>query len=64
MTLNEAVNNFITSRYINGCLDKTLNSYTNLLHPFLAFLGADFDMENLTQNHIRNYMNYLFFRER
>lgn len=64
MTLQEAFDSFITSRYIKGCADKTLDSYKNLIHPFLLYLGTDFDMDNLTQEHIKNFMNHLFSLER
>ena len=64
MTIQEAFDSFISSRYIKGCVDKTLDSYANLIRPFLVYLGPDFDMGNMTQEHIKNFMNHLFFLER
>ena len=64
MTVQNVFDNFITSRYTKGCSDKTLDSYINLTRPFLSFLGSDFDIENLAQEHIQNFINHLFSLER
>ncbi len=64
MIVQDAFNNFLSSRYMKGCVDKTLDSYKHLVHPFLEFLGFDFDMDKLTQQNINDFMNHLFSLER
>ena len=40
MNVGKAYENFIRSRRQKGCLDKTLNSYKNLIAGFIKFAGA------------------------
>lgn len=40
MNVGKAYENFIRSRRQKGCLDKTLNSYKNLIAGFIKFAGS------------------------
>lgn len=62
MTVQEAFDKFICSRIREGCSDKTLESYKNLTYPLRSFLGPAFELENLRQEMIEEFIDSLYAR--
>lgn len=56
MTIDKAFENFILSKKLQGCSDKTLECYRLANEPFIKFLGADFETETLTRQHYNDYI--------
>ena len=64
MTVQEAFDKFIRSRIREGCSDKTLESYKNLTYPLRSYLGSAFDLENLRQEMIDDFIDSLYDRKK
>lgn len=60
MTIHNALENFIRSRYRKGLSDKTIESYRLLTARFVSYFGADFEMENITQENIDCFIDSLY----
>ena len=63
MNVGKAYENFIRSRRQKGCLDKTLNSYKNLIAGFIKFAGAEREMEDISQELLEDYIDFLYVRK-
>ena len=62
MTVQEAFDKFIRSRLREGRSEKTIESYTNLTYPLRSYLGPDFELENLRQEMIEDFIDiYVLF---
>ena len=62
MTVHEAFENFIYSRHLKGLSDKTIESYRLLTARFIDYIGADFEMESITQGNIEQFVESLYSR--
>lgn len=60
MTLDKAFEKFIRSRYLKGVSDNTISSYRNLNSRFIKFIGSDVRMEEITQENIEDFVDYLY----
>ena len=63
MTVQEAFDKFIRSRLREGCSEKTIESYNNLTYPLRSYLGPIFEMENLRQGMIDDFIDSLYNRK-
>ena len=63
MTVQEAFDKFIRSRLREGCSEKTIESYNNLTYPLRSYLGPIFEMENLRQGMIDDFIGSLYDRK-
>ena len=63
MTVQEAFDKFIRSRLREGCSEKTIESYKNLTYPLRSYLGPIFEMENLRQGMIDDFIDSLYDRK-
>ena len=63
MTVQEAFNNFIHSKLLDGCSEITIKDYTNLTYPLRSYLGPDFELENLRQEMIEAFIGSLYERK-
>lgn len=64
MTVQEAFDKFIRSRLREGCSEKTIESYKNLTYPLRSYLGPIFEMENLQQGMIDDFIDSLYDRKK
>ena len=64
MIISDAFDSFLSSRCLKGCVDKTLDSYKNLLYPFVHYLGSDYELDSLTQKVIDSFVNNLLTLEK
>ena len=64
MTVQEAFDKFIRSRLREGCSEKTIESYNNLTYPLRSYLGPIFEMENLQQGMIDDFIDSLYDRKK
>lgn len=55
MTLCKAYDLFIFDKMAQGVTTKTIESYRNILHVFLNFMGNSFDTDLLEMKHIKKY---------
>ena len=60
MTVSKAFEKFIRSRHLKGAADSTIISYRNLTARFIKFIGQDTEMESITQEHLENFIDYLY----
>ena len=51
---------FLLSRKYSGLLAKTIDSYKNLIHRFVDFIGADTDMSCITDDDLKRYLASLY----
>lgn len=63
MTLQQAFDNFIFSRRIQGATDKTIECYSSFVMPFVDYIGADADIYTINRDLVNNYINLLFKRQ-
>lgn len=55
MTLQEAYDEFIFNKRAQGLSDKSLESYNNILHIFLAYVGADTDISKINIKSVQRF---------
>ena len=60
MTVSKAFDKFIRSRHLKGVSENTITSYRNLTARFIKFIGADTDMQSITQEDLENFIDYLY----
>lgn len=63
MTIQEALDNFISIKQIQGLSDKSINCYRDFIKPYIAQVGPDFDISNLTMDITNNYLHSLLKRD-
>ena len=61
--LNDAFNRFIRKKRLKNCSEKTIKNYTEMLAPFLEFLGANIDVSGITTDVVLDYIDTLFSRK-
>lgn len=59
MTLNAAFENFILSKHLQGCSEKTLDCYSQVIRPLVEYLGADSDISTITRGGYNGYIAIL-----
>lgn len=59
MNLNAAFDNFILSKRLQGCSEKTLKCYAQVVHPLVVFLGVDSEVSDLTRSRYNDYIAIL-----
>ena len=62
MTLQQAFDDFIFSRKIEGCTDKTIECYESFCKPFGEYLGHDIDISSINKTMINAYIKTLYDR--
>lgn len=60
MIVIKAFEKFIRSRHLKGVSENTITSYRNLTARFIKFIGADAEMERITQDDLDDYVDYLY----
>ena len=60
MKVIKAFEKFIRSRHLKGVSENTIISYRNLTARFIKFIGADVEMESITQEDLENFVDYLY----
>lgn len=55
MTLLNAFNEFILDKRAQGLADKSVESYTNALHVFIKYVGADTEVHDISHLHVKKY---------
>lgn len=60
MKVIKAFEKFIHSRKLKGVSENTITSYRNLTSHFLKFIGLDTEMENICQEDLENFVDYLY----
>ncbi len=60
MKVIKAFEKFIHSRHLKGVSENTITSYRNLTARFIRFIGADTDMESISQEDLENFVDYLY----
>lgn len=63
MILSAAYNNFIFAKRLQGCSEKTLECYAQVVHPLVQFLGTDTDLSDLTREKYNEYISLLVSRK-
>lgn len=62
MTIEKTFDNFILSRRLADLSPKTIKDYTEFITPFIEFVGANTDIETLTEADINGYIAKLLDR--
>ena len=57
MNISTAFKNFIFSKRLQGCSEKTIECYSQVVHPLVEFLGSDAELSTVT----RSRYNDIFF---
>ena len=60
MIVRDAFKKFIRSRQQKGCSDQTIKSYECLTAHFIGFVGKDTEMEDLTQELLEDFLDFLY----
>lgn len=60
--MNAAFENFILSRKLMDLSPKTIIAYTDFIRPFVAFIGPEKELMQVTQNDISHYIQTLLER--
>lgn len=63
MIVRDAFKKFIRSRQQKGCSDQTIKSYECLTAHFIGFVGEDTEMEDLTQELLEDFLDFLYDRK-
>lgn len=63
MTIQEALDNFIFIKQIQGLSDKSISCYQDFIKPYIAQIGPDFDISELTKDITNNYLHGLIKRD-
>lgn len=59
MTLSAAFDSFLLSKRLQGCSEKTIKCYEQVVHPFVLFLGIDSDVSDVTRSRYNEYVGFL-----
>lgn len=59
MTLNTAFDNFIFSKRLQGCSEKTLKCYVQVVHPLVRYLGSDVEISEVNRAGYNEYVSIL-----
>ena len=62
MNLNAVFDSFLLSKRLQGCSEKTIECYKQVVHPFVQYLG-DIDITELTRSKYNGYINLLVSRK-
>lgn len=62
MTLQQAFDNFIFSRKIQGCSNKSIECYESFCKPLVNYIGAKTDISALNKNLFNSYIHTLYDR--
>ena len=62
MTVQQAFDNFIFSRKIVGCANKTIECYKSFCKPFIEYVGCDIDITELDKDSVNAYILTLYDR--
>lgn len=60
MTVQQAFDNFIFSRKIQGCADKSIECYESFCKPFVNYIGSNKDITMLNKDLINSYIRTLY----
>lgn len=60
MTLQQAFDNFIFSRKIQGCADKSIECYESFCKPFVNYIGSSKDITALNKDLSNSYIRTLY----
>lgn len=63
VTLNAAFENFILSKKLQGCADKTLVDYRQAVYPLIRYIGIDAELSALTRIKYNEYILNLTSRK-
>mgnify|MGYP000895871036 FL=1 len=63
MTLQNAFDQFIDFKNLQGLADTSLNCYSSFVAPFLDMTGRTKELSDITEEDIHNYISSLFKRE-
>lgn len=63
ITLNAAFEEFIFSKNLQGCAEKTINCYRQVITPFIDFIGPDIDLFSVTRDIYNDYIFILCKRK-
>ena len=56
MNLITAFDNFIFSKRLQGCSAKTIECYSQVVHPLVEFLGSDIEVSAVTRSRYNEYV--------
>ena len=56
MVLGAAFENFIFSKRLQGCSEKTIECYSQVVHPLVEFLGSDAELSAVTRSRYNEYI--------
>ena len=56
MTVQQAFDNFIFSRRIQGLTEKTIDCYVSFNKPFVAQIGLDTDISMINRDLVNTYI--------
>lgn len=59
MNLNAAFDSFLLSKRLQGCSEKTISCYVQVVHPLIQFLGSDVEITTLTRSRYNEYIAVL-----
>lgn len=59
MTLDAAFDAFLLSKRLQGCSEKTINCYEQVVHPLVMYLGIDTDVSDVTRSRYNEYVGFL-----
>lgn len=60
MTIGKAFEKFIRSRHLKGVSENTIISYRNLTARFIKYVGADTEIETITQDNLEDFVDSLY----
>ena len=63
MTVQQAFDNFIFSRRIQGLTEKSIDCYVSFNKPFIAQIGSDTDISLINRDLVNTYIDNLFKRQ-
>lgn len=63
MTVQQAFENFILAKQIQGCTEKTLKDYQDFCKPFIEFVGSHRDVSTLNKDLYNKYIKTLYDRK-
>ena len=59
MTLCAAFENFLLSKRLQCCSEKTIKCYEQVVHPFVVFVGSDADVSDVSRVLYNEYIALL-----
>lgn len=62
MTLQQAFDNFIFSRRIQGLTDKSIDCYMSFIKPFMVHIGSEIDISMINRDLVNTYIEKLLKR--